>query len=86
MKKIEQTESIVFTALSIQDAVTMVSLMDRLAEEFRELSKQVSEEPVDQELVEEYIRLGSQLRVLEGVGFCASYPGMVQYDTKYFPA
>ena len=82
MQKFEHQTSCVATAISISDAVTMVSLMDRLAREFRELSCEIRENPGN---LEAYITLGYQLHTLEEIGFCTSAPGMITYDPEYFP-
>ena len=85
MKKIERSEEITFSAISIQDAVLMVPLMDRLAEEFRALATTVGHDPHNFELQTKYVQLGNQLHTLEELGFCTSFPGMIQYDPQYFP-
>lgn len=41
MKTIKQTEEINFNAISIQDAITMLPLMDRLANELIEKERRI---------------------------------------------
>ena len=85
MKTILQQTETAFHAISIQDAITMTSLMDTLAEEFRTLYNQVHEPVVSVELQEEYHLLGEQLIILAKLGFRTSVPGMLQFDPEEFP-
>lgn len=85
MKTILQTTETAFHAISIQDAITMVSLMDTLAEEFRDLYNQVHGPAVSVELQEDYRLLGEQLLILVKLGFRTSVPGLLQFDPEEFP-
>lgn len=85
MQRFEHSATVVATVINIQEAITMASLMDRLAKEFCELSHKVQEDPEDFETATKYVTLGNQLHILEELGFCTSVPGMIQYDPKYFP-
>ena len=83
MKTILQSAQIPFNSISIQDAITMVPMMDRLANEFVELSKAAKDG--DEAGIRDYVLLGKQLFILEQLGFCTSVEGMIQYDPKLFP-
>lgn len=99
MVQIQQSTTTTFSALSFEDALVMVTLMDELAERFQKAQKRFAEkleEPEEKKskwnyedelnkLHKEYIQLGHQLHTLEKIGFRTSLPGMVQYDSKYFP-
>lgn len=82
MKKIKQPAEINFCAPTIQEVITMVPLMDKLAKDFQELSKLVETE--NRQHLAEYHKLGNQLLILEGLGFCPSVPGMIQYNPNHF--
>lgn len=79
MQKFEHQATVVAKALTVQETITMVSLMDNLAKKFQDLSQFVEHNPEDQEAVSEYMKLGNQLHILEELGFCTSVPGMIQY-------
>lgn len=85
MKTILEATEIAYHAIGIQDAIVMVSLMDNLAEEFRDLYNQVHGPAVSVELQEEYHLLGEQLLILTKLGFRTSIPGMLQFDPEEFP-
>lgn len=97
MVQIEQSTKTTFSALSFEDALVMVSLMDELAKKFRDASKRYQDKLNDEkkdswnytENLEkariEYITLGHQLHTLEQIGFRTSLPGMVQYIREDFP-
>ena len=83
MKTILQSAQIPFNSISIQDAITMVPLMDKLAKDFVDLSQAATYG--DEAAIQEYVRLGKQLFILEQLGFCTSMEGMIQYDPQFFP-
>ena len=98
MVQIQQSTTTTFSALSFEDALVMVSLMDELAERFRaalenytkELTKDEEKKGWNhernvQEFRKEYITLGHQLHTLEKLGFRTSLPGMIQYIREDFP-
>lgn len=98
MVQIKQTTETTFSALSFEDALVMVSLMDELAERFKKAYKLYTEYSHKEESdrgwdYEEtlrnnrhaYIALGHQLHTLEKLGFRASLPGMIQYNPEDFP-
>ena len=98
MVQIQQSTQTTFSALSFEDALVMVSLMDELAERFQKACEKYDKkfhEPEDQRgyrheeeiqrLRKEYLTLGHQLLTLEKIGFRPSLPGMIQYDPEYFP-
>lgn len=79
MQKFEHQVTVVAKALTVQETITMVPLMDNLAKKFQDLTQLVERNPEDQELVSEYTKLGNQLHILEELGFCTSVPDMIQY-------
>lgn len=79
MQKFEHQATVVAKALTVQETITMVSLMDNLAKKFQDLSQFVEHNPEDQEAASEYMKLGNQLHILEELGFCTSVPGAIQY-------
>ena len=86
MKTILQQTETAFHAISIQDAITMVSLMDTLAEEFNELYRKLHTEPlIHEEAKAAYFTLGEQLLILTKLGFSTSIPGLLQFDPEEFP-
>ena len=99
MVQIQQSTTTTFSALSFEDALVMVSIMDELAERFQKAYKRYNEkidEPEEKKnkwnyqdeldrLRKEYITLGHQLHTLEKIGFRTSLPGMVQYTREDFP-
>lgn len=99
MVQIQQSIQTTFSALSFEDALVMVTLMDELAERFQKAHHRYTEkldEPEEKKskwnyedelnkLRKEFIQLGHQLHTLEKIGFRTSLPGMIQYDPEYFP-
>lgn len=99
MVQIQQSTQTTFSALSFEDALVMVTLMDELAERFRKAQQRYSEKLNESEekkskwnyedelnkLHKEFMQLGHQLHTLEQIGFRTSLPGMVVYDPGFFP-
>lgn len=99
MVQIKQTTETTFSALSFEDALVMVTLMDELAERFakaqqvyysklNEPTEKRSKWDYDNQVLKlrrEYITLGHQCHTLENVGFRTSLPGMIQYVREDFP-
>lgn len=87
MKTIKQTEEISFNAISIQDAITMLPLIDRLANELFEKERRLEKaknEYNEEKLKLEYIQLCAQIDILCKLGFRPSVEGMIQYDPNLF--
>lgn len=99
MVQIQQSTQTTFSALSFEDALVMVTLMDELAERFQKACKRHEEKLNESgekkskwnyeddlnKLRKEYAQLGHQLHTLEQIGFRTSLPGMIQYDPEFFP-
>lgn len=87
MKQINQSVEVAFSCLEIQDVITVLPVMDNLANRYRECyeswkKNKDSEESYLQkrakEAFDEAQKIWNQLQVLGKAGFVMSNPGMVQ--------
>ena len=93
MKTIYQSTEVAYNAVSIQDAIVMLPLINELEDQFIKTAqrKESAEEENKtesfnyRETVEKYVSLGNQLQVLYKLGFRGSRPNYVQFDPAYFP-
>lgn len=94
MKTIFQQTELAFNHITIQDAITLLPVMDELAAKFREAQSKMNDLRLNgydytaeeaAEIEKNYFTLGNQLVVLTRLGFVTSSPDMVQFDIKDFP-
>lgn len=90
MKQITQPSELTFSAISMQDAITMLPVVDSLAKERNRLIDAIYEAKAngaDQsaydsrriiEKMNEVYKITSQLRILIKLGFCASDEALLQ--------
>lgn len=85
MKTFNKTTEITYSAVEIQDVITMLPLMKDLADEFKSLHEKVNRDgkPMDYQ-VAKYRQLGNQLFILLSLGFCTPNVDDIQFDPRYF--
>lgn len=82
MKTIQQQTTRSFHALSVQEVVVMLPLMDRMAREFRDANGRKDR---SESAYADYRKIGLQLLTLHQLGFTTSDPAMLQWDIEEFP-
>lgn len=92
MKQITQPSEITFSAISFQEAIIMVSLMNDLAVRFNSAKEEIDEIINHPDLYskedinairKEYVKFGQQLQILQKLGFCASDPTLIQFEEDF---
>lgn len=86
MKTIRQNTSIKFHSISIQEAIVMLPVMDKLCEELAEANNDIHRHGNDSRVIEDYYTKCEQVFILLKLGFVPSHPGRLQFDPQYTPA
>lgn len=79
---IQQQTTTSFNALSVQEIITMLPVMDRMAREFRDAS---SRKDRSESAYSDYRKAGLQLLTMHKLGFTTADPAMMQWDVRDFP-
>lgn len=88
MKTILQSTEIAYNAITIQDAIVMMPVMDNLCNQRIRAIRTIKDDETrkangekvwhDEDHVNELIKIEDQIRIMLKLGFCPSSPAMLQ--------
>ena len=89
MRQTTKTEEVKYFSPTLQDAIAMVPLMDRLARELMRTNNEVHKHEAGTvrytDALKDYLQVARQLWILTSMGFSASIEEAIQFDPDLFP-